>query len=228
VTEISTIAVHEIVQRRFPRPPPDERDAVAMAIGKAIDGTLSELGHRVRAGRKPTPAAAQLLAESLLDDALVEAAARLEPPRKEETLRQIQEVLRAYRSTEIFGLPRPRTRIILIEGRVGVYAQPDYWDGRGRFFEMKSFNAIPPPPEVALQMRLFQLAFPKFESVLICIDRHARPVTTTSAVIPPPAPEEVRTALRLAYEFGSRFGQSKVLEYMEGTFVRYALPGDTT
>ncbi len=195
-----------------------------MAVGKAIDGTLSQFGHQIRIGRKPTVTSMRVLAGRLLDEALEEAATALTAPERERTLHQIHDVLQAYRRTPLFGLPRPKTRVILIDGRVGVYAQPDYWDGRARFFEMKSYRAIPPPPDVALQMRLFQLAFPKFESVLVCINRRSSPVETSSSVIPPPTVEETDSALRLAHDLGREFGEEKVVEYMDGPFVRYALP----
>ncbi|MGI0151120.1 MAG: hypothetical protein ACREC5_04195 [Thermoplasmata archaeon] len=197
-----------------------------MAVGKAIDGTLSQFGYLVGIGRKPTATALRRLAESLLDDGLAEAAAEISPSERERVVRQIEDVVRAYRTSPIFGLSRPKTRVILIDDRVGVYAQPDYWDGRGRFFEMKSYPAIPPPPDVALQLRLFQLAFPGFESRLVCLNRHAHPVETTSTVVAPPSSEEAHSALRLAYDLGIEFGEEKVFEYMEGPFVRYALgPG---
>ncbi len=89
---------------------------------------------------------------------------------------------------------------------------------------MKSYPAIPPPPDVALQLRLFRLAFPQFEAVLVCINRHVSPVETTSTVTPPLTEEETASALRLAYDIGSQFGQEKVLEYMEDPFTHYALP----
>jgi hypothetical protein len=224
MTTVRTIAAHEVVERTYPRPPPEEKDHVAMAVGKAIDGAISEWGHRVRIGKRPTATAMQQVAVDLLDEALVEAAVRLEPAGREDALRRIQNVLRAYRESAIFGLTRPRTRVILIDGRVGVYAQPDFWDGRTRFFEMKSYTAIPPPPDVRLQVRLFQLAFPQFESVLFCIDRHADPVRSSATRVPPPSDAETAETLRLAFDLGSRFGREKVLEYMEGPFVRYALP----
>ena len=195
-----------------------------MAIGKAIDGALSQLGHQIRQGRRPTQAAISSLAASLLDEALDEAAVVLPAPEKDATLRRVQEVVKAYRQSEIAGLPRPRTRVFVVEGRVGVYAQPDYWDGRGRFFEMKSYRAIPPPPDVALQIRLFQLAYPRFEAVLVCLDRHTSPVQASTAIIPSPTPEEATATLRLAYQLGTEFGQEKVLEYVEGPFVHYHLP----
>ncbi len=224
MTKIFTIPVHEVVARTYPRPPPEEKDEIAMAVGKAIDGTLSQFGYQVGIGRKPTATALRGWAETLLDDGLAEAAVEISPTEREKILRQVHEVVRAYRGSPIFGLTRPKTRVILIDDRVGVYAQPDYWDGRQRIFEMKSYRAVPLPPDVALQLRMFQLAFPRFESVVVCLNRHTTPVETTSAVIPPPSPEEANASLRLAYDVGLRFGEEKVFEYMEGPFVRYTLP----
>jgi len=195
-----------------------------MAVGKAIDGTLSQVGFQLHQGRRPTQTATGALARSLLEESLAEAAVAVPPEVLETTLQKIQDVVRAYRASVIAGLARPRTRVFLIQGQVGVYAQPDFWDGRARFFEMKSYRAIPPPPEVALQLRLFQLAFPRLEAVLVCLDRHTDPVETTTMVVPPPTTEEGAAALRTAYDLGREFGQEKVLEYVEGPFVHYALP----
>ena len=195
-----------------------------MATGKAIDSRLSDLGHQLRLGRRPTQASSERAAAELLDEALAEAAVRLEPSDRAATLAEVGEVVRAYRRSEIAGLPRPRTRVFLIGGAVAVYAQPDYWDGRRRFFEMKSYRAIPPPPDVALQLALFQLAFPGFEAVLVCLDRHHRPVEAASAVVAPLGPEASATTLRTAYDAGLAFGEEKVLEYVEGTRVHYELP----
>ena len=195
-----------------------------MAVGRAIDTALSRFGHEMRLGRRPTQTAMAALAERELDEALAEAAVAIEAPERASVLARIQETLRAYRRSELAGLPRPRTRVVLIAERVGVYAQPDYWDGRHRFYEMKSFRAIPPPPDIALQLRLFQLAYPGFESVLVCLDRHRVPVDILSSVIPPPTDAERAETLRLAYAVGNEVGEEKVLEYVEGPFVRYPLP----
>jgi hypothetical protein len=224
MSTIRTLAAHDIVRLAYPRPPPEDRDRIAMATGKAIDGALSQFGHLLRRGSHPSQASIAGLASDLLDEALDEAAVTLPPAEKEATMRRIEELLRAYRRSEIAGLTRPKTRVVLIEGQVGVYAQPDYWDGHRRFFEMKSYRAIPPPPDVALQLRLFQLAFPAMEAVLICLDRHASPVRTTAAVVPPPTSDEAEATLRLAYDLGLQHGQPKVIEYMDGPFVRYSLP----
>jgi hypothetical protein len=224
VTTIRTLATHAVVERTHPRPPPNEADHVAMAAGRAIDGTLSQLGYQVRSGRKPTATSIRRLSEELLGDALAEEAVAVTDEERRALLGQIDATIRAYRVSVLFGLARPKSRVVLIGGRVGIYAQPDYWDGRARFYEMKSYLAIPPPPDVALQLRLFQLAFPQFGATLVCLDRHRSPVETRSYDVPPPSEEETRTALRLAYDLGVEFGEEKVIEYMEGPFVRYDVP----
>lgn len=122
------------------------------------------------------------------------------------------------------GLARPRSRLILINERVGVYAQPDYWNGRDRFYEMKSYHALPMPPDVGLQMELFQLAFPGLRAFLACFDRHAVPVTTTIEEIPAPSPETADEVLKMAYQVGLEKGIDKVLEYVDNPVVRYAIP----
>jgi hypothetical protein len=225
-SRIRTVAVHDVVQRTYPRPPPGDRDLVALAAGRAIDGTLSQFGYEFRQGRRPTATAMRRVGESLLEEDLDAAGVDVPPAEKEKILTQLLAVLAAYRRSEIVGLPRPKSRVLVIDGAVGVYAQPDYWDGRTRFYEMKSYPAIPPPPDVALQVRLFQLAFPGLTAVLLCLNRHVVPVAVTSAVVPPPSPEEGVDALRRAYDVGREFGEEKVLEYVEGPFVHYALPRD--
>jgi len=224
MTTIRTIPVHEIVERTYPRPPATDQDEIAKAAGRAFDGAMSQLGHEVRERRRPSATAMRTVGERLFDEALEEAGVEISASEREKIVTQLRGMLQAYRQSEIFGLARPKTRVIMIAGQVGVYAQPDYWDGRTRIYEMKSYPAIPPPPDVALQLRLFQIAFPRFETVLVCINRHASPVETTSAIIAPLTPEEIASALRLAYDIGQKFGEEKVLEYMEGPFTHYGLP----
>jgi len=225
MTTLRTLAVHDIVQRAYPRPPPEEKDEVAMATGRAIDGVLTELAYELRQGRRPGGSAMVARAGTILDDALADAAVTIPPEERERILTQVRGTLKAYRDSEIFGLARPRTRVIVIGNRVGIYAQPDFWDGRRRFFELKSYRAIPMPTDVALQMRLFQLAYPGFESVLLCLNRHTTPVEVTSARIPPPTEAEGAAAIRLAYDLALEFGEEKVREYMVGPFLPYDAPG---
>ncbi len=222
MTTIRTIPAYEVVQRTYPRPPREE-DEVGKAVGRAIDGTLSHFSHEYRQGRRPTGTAMRSFGEALLDEELASAALALSAPGRAALLEQVHGSVQAFRKSPAFGLSRPKSRVILIDDRVGVYAQPDYWDGRGRFYEMKSYRAIPPPPDVQLQLRLFQLAFPRFESVLLCLDRRARPVEMSTLTVPPPTPEEALATLRTAFALGEEHGEPKVLEYVEGPFVPYRL-----
>ncbi len=194
-----------------------------MAEGRAIDDVLSEFGHRVRLGRKWTRTALRAAAEERFTAALEETSTDVSPAERARLVDRVEDVVQAYRTSPLYGLARPKTRVILIDGRVGVYAQPDFWDGRSRIFEMKSYRAIPPPPDVALQLRLFQIAYPGFTTTLVCLDRHASPVTVTSADIPAPTSDEERSTLRQAYDLGLERGVPKVFEYLEGPFVRRSL-----
>ena len=223
MTTIRTVAVHEVVRWTFPRTP-REGEELAMAVGKAIDSTLSQVGYEARAGRRSSAAAARRLAATLLDEEVAAAAVALPATERDRLLDRIDDVVRTFRSTVLFGLARPRTRVLLLNGAVGIYAQPDYWDGRGRIFEMKSYPAVPPPPDVALQLRLFQLAYPGFGCTLVCLNRHASPVERLDYDVPPPSADDATTALRTAWEVALAHGAPKVLEYVEGPFVAYTVP----
>jgi hypothetical protein len=226
MTEIVTLATHEVVRYTYPRPPPTDTDKVSIAVGRAIDGTLSGFGYQIQSGRKPTATAMLAEAQRRLEDALDEEAVEIPADQRPEIHRQLKETVHAYRTSALYGLVRPKSRVILIDRRVGIYAQPDYWDGHGRFFEMKSYRAIPPPREVALQVRIFQLAFPELISVLFCLDRHSNPVTASTLVVPPPTAEEREETLRNALRLGLEYGKTAVYEYMTVPFTRYSLsPG---
>lgn len=223
MTTVKTVAAHEVVQAVYPRPV-TERDEVGMAVGKAIDETLSRFSHEFGQGRRPTLTAMNRMAAEVLDRELSDADLSLAPADRQRELLSVAGVLQAFRRSEVMGLPRPRSRLVLINERVGVYAQPDYWNGRDRFYEMKSYFAQPLPPDVVLQVRLFQCAFPGVEAYLACFDRHANPVTTSIEPFPP-LEEETRTeVLKTAYRTGLEKGTEKVLEYIDNSIVRYALP----
>jgi hypothetical protein len=225
MTTIRTLAAHDVVQTAFPRPPPEEKDEVAMATGSAIDGTVARLGYEAREGRKISATALRTLAGTLFDDRLAEAAVTIPDADRTARLEEVWAVVQAARRSPIYGLGRPRSRLVLIDEQVGVYAQPDFWDGRSKFYEMKSYRAVPPPPDIALQLKLFQLAFTGFAAVLICFDRHATPVETVSATLPPLTKEERAETLRLAWDAGLELGQEKVLEYLDAPTVRYRRDG---
>jgi hypothetical protein len=223
MTTVKTLPSYEVVQSTYPRPV-TERDEIGMAVGKAIDETLSRFSHEFREARRPTLSAMQRLASETLDWELADTDLTLAPADRERQLAEVFGVLQAFRKSEVMGLPRPRSRMILINEHVGVYAQPDYWDGRDRFYEMKSYTAIPMPPDVRLQIQLFQCAFPGFRAFLACFDRHAVPVASTIQELPPLEPAVAEEVLKLAYRTGLEKGIEKVLEYIDNPIVRYSVP----
>jgi hypothetical protein len=222
MTNVRTVAAHEVVRAAFPRPV-TEKDEVGMAVGKAIDGALPRYSHEFAQGRKPSRTGIQQLAVEILDAELTDAGLTIAPEDRARHLAGIAGVLQAFRQSEVMGLARPRSRLILINGQVGIYAQPDYWDGRGRIYEMKSYHARPMPPDVRLQIRLFQCAFPQCRAYLAWFDRHAAPVTTTIEEVPLLDPPTTEETLRLAYRTAMEKGTDKVLEYIDSPLVPYSL-----
>ena len=222
MTTIKTVAAYEVVQRTFPRVV-TEPDELGRAVGKSIDSALSQYSYESSRGRRPTASSMQAWAASVLDEELRDVDLPVDVATRERILAGVSSVLQAFRRSEVFGMSRPRSRLILIDNEVGIYAQPDYWDARNRVYEMKSYLAVPPPPDVALQLQLFQLAFPGFEMFLFCINRHTLPAVATVTPIPTLDMATSRRVLTLAREVARELGQPKVLEYVENTPIRYAL-----
>ncbi len=225
MTTVRTVAAHEVVRAAFPREvtPADE---LGMVVGKAIDATLSRTSYEYALGRHPTRTAAQRFAAETLDRELEEADLDLAPADRTHQLGVIDAVVQAFRKSELMGLARPRSRLILVNERFGIYAQPDFWDGRDRFYEMKSYHAHPTPPDVVLQVRLFQCAFPSFRAYLASFDRHVQPVATTIEPFPPLADATVVEVLRLGVRTAAASGVDKVLEYTDVPVIRYTLTAE--
>jgi len=222
MTTVRTVAAHEVVRATYPRPEVTERDELGMAVGKAIDHALSRYANDASRGLRPTAASTRRIAAEALDEELRDIDLRPPAAELDRIQAQIGAVIAAFRKSPLYGLRRPQSRLVLIGAEAGVYAQPDYWDGRSRFFEMKSYRAVPPPPDVRLQLSLFQLAFPGFEAHLVCLNRHAVPVEVLDERIPPLSEEEGRAVLDRARAVALDAGVEKVLEYVSNPIVRYA------
>jgi len=223
MTQVRTVAAHDVVGATYPREV-TEKDELGMAVGRAIDETLSQFSHESGQGRRPTITSMQRFAAEVLDRELEDADLALSAADLQHERDAILGVLQAFRKSEVMGLSRPKSRLILLNERVGVYAQPDYWNGRDRFYEMKSYLAHPTPPDVTLQLRLFQCAFPGFQGMLASFDRHVVPATTTIEAVPVLSAELQLEVLTLAYQVGLAKGTDKVLEYIDHPVVRYTIP----
>lgn len=225
MTVVRTVATHEVVSSVFPRPV-REGDELAMAIGKAIDTALGKYSFEAGRGRRLRISAAVAIGLREFDELCRDADLHPPEPVRAGIEMEVQRVVRAFRGSVLYGLERPRSRLVLIDESVGVYAQPDYWDRSARFYEMKSYRAIPPPPDIALQVAIFQLAFPGFQAFLVGFDRHSDPVDVRIAEVPSPPEADRARALRSAFEVGRRTGREKVLEYIDVPVIRYRLPPD--
>ncbi len=223
VETIRVLAAHQVVSDAFPREEREE-DLWGRAAGLAVDSAMSDFAHGVRQGRRPSVARTVEVAMARFDDAVAEAGAEPDATRRAAALEQAEAVLRAYRNSPIVGLPRPRSRLVVVGGEVGMYAQPDFWDGRSRFFEVKSYRATPDRPELALQLRLFQLAFPGFEATLVAFDRFARPVAVLTSSVPPLREDDREPALRRVLDCGRRLGEPKVAHYLTADRIDYPAP----
>lgn len=215
VTQIRTLAAHEIVSRVHPRPPPTEADELGRALGKAIDGTLASWTHLYRQGPRLTATAMRRQAMEALDQELRDADLSIAPETRERAQRQVEGTLQAFRKSALFGLSRPRTRLLLVNREWGYYAQPDYWDGQSTFYEMKAYRAFPSPPDVTLQLQLFQLAYPGCRGILASFPRHEDPVVADLHEVTPLTAEATEALLGTIAPWVLRDGALKVLEYVD-------------
>ncbi|MCI4320141.1 MAG: hypothetical protein L3K23_08445 [Thermoplasmata archaeon] len=222
MTTIRTLATHEIIELIHPRVV-SVQDEVGMAVGSAIDGALSAMSYEARTGRRPSIANVERRGQEILEEHLRDAELLLEPAARAEIDASIRGVIVAFRQSDLLGRARPKSRLILIDEKAGVYAQPDYWDGGRRFYEMKSYRAVPPRPDVLLQLELFQLAFPECQGELVCFDRHARPVEVTRWPVPPVPEARRQELLTRCRDLTLQHGEPKVLEYVDNPAVRYAV-----
>ncbi|MCI4345409.1 MAG: hypothetical protein L3K07_01440 [Thermoplasmata archaeon] len=223
MTSVRTLAAHDLVELRFPRPP-SERNEIGIAVGRAIDGAVSHYSHEAALGRRPSAAAMARYGSELLEEALAEVVEPPSPEGREKILEEIEGVLRAFRRSVLFGLSRPRSRLVLVGEQAGYYAQPDFWDRRSRFYEMKTYRALPPPPEVALQLKLIQLAYSPGTGCLVCFDRHVRPIESLTYEVPQLTSVEAEELLRFAHASAFEHGAERVLEFMDVPVIRYPLP----
>lgn len=220
MTTIRAVAAYQVVAERFPRPVREE-DVWGLAAGRAIDEALGRFAHESSLGRRPSISAAADAGVLRFEDGVQELGAAPEAVRSVEVRGQLERVLRAFRGSVIARLPRPRSRLLLLNRAYGVHCQPDFWDRRSAFYEMKSYRADAARPDLALQLRLFQLAFPGFAGHLITFDRFVDPVPVSVTRLAPPGPEEVRETLTIALGTAQRHGVDKVLEYVDAPVIPY-------
>ncbi len=129
--------------------------------------------------------------------------------------------IHAFKTSDIYKnrFMKDRTRLIIINGDVGIYAQPDFVNYDDKiFYEMKSFSVRPVPLYVIKQVRIFQLAYPDFESYLIGIPRDKRYIKIQKILVNRSSEKTKKMLLRSLYEYAIKNGRD--IDYNDAIFKR--------
>ncbi len=111
-------------------------------------------------------------------------------------------------------LLRDRTRIIIINDEVGIYAQPDFVDYEKEvIYEMKSFSLKPLPEYVRKQVRVFQLAYPKFNTVIIGFPRNDEYIKPQTVKLMEQKERTKKILLKKLYKYATVHGKN--IDYEE-------------
>lgn len=112
--------------------------------------------------------------------------------------------INAFKKSELYEntLLRDRTRLIIINDEAGIYAQPDFVDYYNEImYEMKSFSLKPVPKYVKMQVKIFQLAYPGFESKLIAFPRDDGYIKVQKITVKEQAERTKKILLKKLYKF---------------------------
>ncbi len=177
-------------------------DPFALALGRAFDIASAEYSFFVAIG-EGDPAEKAL---DVFESEFIRAYGSRTEAKKARELGA--ELLKAYRRAGLLKYMRPRTRTIVINDRVAVFAQPDLAGG-GYFIELKTFDIDPNniPLYVKKQLEVFQLAFPGYRPVIHAFEW--RSGTITHRRIEPDIKPDERLLTEL-YEFGVNYAQVKL------------------
>jgi hypothetical protein len=91
----------------------------------------------------------------------------------QQILQQASMMILAYKQTPIYkqSLLRPKTRVVVINDKIGVYMQPDFYDPcSDTFYEVKSYPLRKDEymfKRLCYQVKLYQLAYPKSKAVAV-------------------------------------------------------------
>ncbi|AAT43067.1 hypothetical protein [Picrophilus oshimae] len=130
--------------------------------------------------------------------------------------------IHAFKGSEIYKnrFMKEKTRLIVINGDAGVYAQPDFIDYNNKtFYEMKSFSVRPAPLYVIKQVRIFQLAYPDFKSYIIGIPRDKRYIRIQRVRVNESSERTKKSLLKSLYNYAMENGRD--IDYKDAIFKRH-------
>jgi len=159
---LKVFAAHELINEKFKL----GGDAVSLAFGLAFDRAIANLNYyEYRTGG---------LGRRLVWKALRHFTwefSRLAPEGVEvrQYAAKAWRMICAFRKTPAYGVLRDKTRAVVVDGEVAMYAQPDFADDfENVIYEVKSYELDGVWLEASrYQVRLFQLAYPDHAACLI-------------------------------------------------------------
>jgi hypothetical protein len=138
-------------------------------FGSVFDKAMVKMNYYYKRGVDDFLEAALKYMSLILDHEAAILGIKLMPDQRDNILSRGKAMLDAFKSTPAFGLLRPKTRLVVIDDLVGVYVQPDFYDGE-TIYEVKTFD-----PRgvnyVKYQVKLFQLGYPGSKAILIGFDK---------------------------------------------------------
>lgn len=190
-------------------------------FGSIFDKAMVKMNYYYKRGVNDFLEAALKYISSTLDDEAAMLGIQLMQNQRNNILSRGRAMLDAFKSTPAFGLLRPKTRLIVIDDLVGIYVQPDFYDGEN-IYEVKTFD-----PRgvnyVKYQVRLFQLGYPGSKAILIGFDKATnKPIILT---IDPINDMDKNEILRNALSYGLINGIDE--EPRNHIIVKYSTKGST-
>ncbi len=190
-------------------------------FGSIFDKATVKMNYYYKRGVNDFLEAALKYISSTLDDEAAMLGIQLMQNQRNNILSRGRAMLDAFKSTPAFGLLRPKTRLIVIDDLVGIYVQPDFYDGEN-IYEVKTFD-----PRgvnyVKYQVRLFQLGYPGSKAILVGFDKATnKPIILT---IDPINEMDKNEILRHALSYGLINGIDE--EPRNHIIVKYSTKGST-
>ncbi len=145
--------------------------AIDVLFGSAFDKAMVKMNYYYRRGVDNYLEAAVNYMSLAMKEEAARMGIKLSSEDEGRMIERGGRMLEAFQRTPAFGLLRPKTGLVVIDESIGMYVQPDFYDGDS-IYEVKSFN--PAKTRYAYyQVRLFQLGYPDSEAVLVGFDGEA-------------------------------------------------------
>jgi len=225
---IRVIATHQYVSRFFR----EESDPVSLAFGRAFDQATAQFSYY----NGFTWSRRKLIFKALrhfmyiFDRELRGMGIKIGRDVRDRVASRALKCLNAFTRSDAFGLWRDKTHIILIDDVVGIYAQPDFVDNyREIIYELKTFRPDKVDEYLEKQVRVFQLAYPNYEAVVLGFPwREGEYIDIHRVEFKPIRRVDAFKLLRDLKDFTLRHGREADLEELlfEYPAIRYTLHED--